>query len=79
MHEVRNKLITILNNIGIIVDEEEEDINLIDYGINSISFISFIIAVEKEFKISLPDEILIIESVSSLNGFSNYINEFICK
>ena len=75
MNEIKNKLIIILNNIDVIVDEEEVDINLIEYGIDSISFISFIIEVEKEFGISLPDEVLLIESVSSLNGFSNYISQ----
>lgn len=59
MNEIKNKLIIILNNIGVIVDEEEVDINLIEYGIDSISFISFIIEVEKEFGISLPDEVLL--------------------
>lgn len=76
MSEIKAKCINILCNLGIIVDEvDEEDISLIEYGIDSLSFISFIVEVERAFDIIIPDELLVIDSISSLNGFCAFIED----
>lgn len=71
--EVKSVIIKELENLGIIVDEREEDIDLLSIGMDSISFISFIVALEEKFEIQFPDEYLTMEVMTSLNGFTSLI------
>ena len=69
---IRKKCIEILCCLGIIVDDDV-DIDLSEYEIDSTLFVSFIVEVEREFNILIPDELLTIDSLSSLNGFCIFI------
>ena len=71
--EVKYIIIEELENLGIIIDETEEDIDLLSMEIDSITFISFIVALEERFKIQFSDEYLAIEIMNSLNGFTKLI------
>lgn len=71
---IRKKCIEILCCLGIIVDDDV-DIDLSEYEIDSTLFVSFIVEVEREFNILIPDELLTIDSLSSLNGFCIFIEE----
>lgn len=73
---VCEKIYEILINMGYYVDEKS-DINLIDYGMDSIGFVSFIIEIENELKISVPEEALLIENISSLHGFITYVESLL--
>ena len=70
-------VIEILNSIGIFVDIEATDIDLTEYAIDSLSFITFIIELEKHFYIELPDDCLVLNNYKSLKGFCQIINELI--
>lgn len=74
-NNIREKCIEILCCLGIIVDDTDVDIDLSEYEIDSTLFVSFIVEVEREFNILIPDELLTIDSLSSLNGFCIYIEE----
>ena len=73
--EVKNKLIETIENNGLIIDFEEEDIDLSDYSIDSLQFISIIVDIEDLFSIAIPDDYLTIDIFKSLNGLTNLIIE----
>ena len=71
----RKDIIPILSNIGILIDEQMEtfDVDLIEYILDSIQFISFIVELERELNIEFPDELLLYDNIRSLNGFISLI------
>lgn len=71
--EVKTIIIEELENSGILIDRDDEDTDLLAMDIDSMTFISFIVAVEERLNIQLPDEYLTMEVMHSLNGFSNLI------
>ena len=73
--KVKTTIIKLLENNGIIIESGEEDLDLRNYSIDSIMFISFIIDVENEFAIAIPDEYLTIELLQSIDGLTNLIIE----
>ncbi len=75
--KVKTAVIEELDNLGIIVDEKTEDVGLLSMEIDSITFISFIIAIEDRFAIQFPDDALNIEVLNSLNGFTSLICELL--
>lgn len=75
--EIKNVIIEEFENLGIIIDEKEDDVDLGSLEIDSITFISFIVAIEDRFDIQLPDDFLTMEIMNSLNGFVNLIYEFL--
>lgn len=74
--DVRKKLSEILYDMGFSIDSEN-DVNLLEYGMDSLLFIEFIISVEEELGIIIPDEALLMENISSLNGFITYVESII--
>lgn len=71
----RKDIIPILSNIGILIDEQMEtfDVDLTEYILDSIQFISFIVELERELNIEFPDELLLYDNICSLNGFISLI------
>lgn len=70
---VRQILMQCLENIGVIVDNNAEDINFQLLGMDSIMFIMFIAEVEDTLNIALPTEYLFFDDFVSLNGFAERI------
>ena len=75
--EIKKVVIDELENLGVIIDDSENDVDLLSMNIDSITFISFIVALEERFKIQFPDEYLTMEVMNSLNGFSNLLCTFL--
>lgn len=75
--EIKKVVIDELENLGVIIDDSENDVDLLSMDIDSITFISFIVALEERFKIQFPDEYLTMEVMNSLNGFSNLLCTFL--
>ena len=75
--EIKKVVIDELENLGVIIDDSENDVDLLSMNIDSITFISFIVAIEERFKIQFPDEYLTMEVMNSLNGFSNLLCTFL--
>ena len=71
--EVKAVVIEELENLGIIIDDEEDDNNILSVELDSISFISLIVAIEERLKIQFPDDFLTMDVISSINGFSNLV------
>lgn len=72
--EVKSAIIDELNNLGIIIDNLDEDVDLLSLEIDSITFITFVVALEERFGIQFPDEYLAMEVLNSLNGLANLVN-----
>lgn len=66
-------IIESLEELGIYIDKEEDDIDINEYGIDSFLYISFIVLLEEKMKISFPDELLLFDNFSSVNGFANLV------
>lgn len=79
MNESEIKLIIIeeFENLGIVIDQDQEDTDLSSMEIDSITFVSFIVALEERFGIQFPDEFLTMETMNSLNGFANLIDKLL--
>ena len=75
----RERVIRCLNTVGILIDPTSDDVNLNDYDVDSITFISFIVEIEKEFDIEIPDGYLYVEILQSLNGFINLVEQLVDK
>ena len=70
--EIRNKIVQALNNVGLFFTIEELEENTIGELLpDSITYISFIVELEQAFDIEIPDEYLIPEKISSLEGIIN--------
>ena len=65
-----------LSNMGVIVDIETietEDVNLLEYELDSLAFVSFVVDLEHKLNIVIPDEYLTYSVLESLHGFANLI------
>lgn len=56
---------------------QSDDVNINHYDVDSITFISFIVEIEREFQIEIPDGYLYAHILESLNGFINLIDELV--
>ncbi|MBD5116861.1 MAG: acyl carrier protein [Ruminococcaceae bacterium] len=73
---------TAMEEIGVYVDfdindldNENYDVNLQDYISDSILFITFIIKIEEALGIELPDDILLFDQISSIKSFAVNLEE----
>lgn len=74
----QDKVLDAIEDMGLFIKrEDEEDINLQEYIIDSLQFISFIIELEKAFNIEFPDELLLYDNIQSLNGLSTLIENIV--
>ena len=71
-NNIREKVIECMRNIGIYMDEED-DFELQDYIDDSVSFITFIVELEQQFAIEIPDSYLTMDSMSTLSDICNFI------
>lgn len=77
---VRGVVCDCLENMGVIIDInalDKEDINLIEYGLESLAFISFVVDLEERLNIVIPDEYLRFDVLQSLNGFINLVMQVV--
>lgn len=76
--EIKDIVCRILNDIGFPVnDVKDGDANLMEYGMDSLTFMTFVVEIEDVFSIEIPDEMLSLEALSSLNGFITYLTSII--
>lgn len=59
------------------VDVSEDDTDLREYIQDSIQFITFAVYLEQEFELELPEDLLLIDSLASLNNFSQRVCDII--
>lgn len=69
-----NKILAVLQSIGVMVDESDmnEPLNILIQ--DSITYVSFIVELEKAINIELPDEFLASATFNDLNNLVAAIN-----
>ena len=79
MQSIEDKVINIISNN--VLNKEiviDKNTNLVqDLALDSIVFIQIILDIETEFKIEFPDELLTMDSLSSLNTIVSIIKNII--
>lgn len=73
----KEKLLECFANIGVVIDNKEDDIDLKEYIFDSVQFITAIIEIERVFSIEFPDEMLLYSVFDSLNGLINIIDSLL--
>ena len=74
MDKIKNDVIEVLNELE---DIGENDVDLTEFIVESIMFISFIVELEDKLGIEIPEELLDINSIKSLNTFSTILEELL--
>ena len=78
MDKIKNDVIEVLNELGIETEDiGENDVDLTEFIVESIMFIRFIVELEDKLGIEIPEELLDINSIKSLNTFSTILEELL--
>ena len=77
--DIKQKLLECFLNIGVVIEEQEDDIDLKEYILDSMQFITAIVEIERVFSIEFPDELLVYSMFDSLNGLINIIDTLLKK
>lgn len=78
MDKIKNDVIEVLNELGIETEDiGENDVDLTEFIVESIMFISFIVELEDKLGIEIHEELLDINSIKSLNTFSTILEELL--
>ena len=74
--DILNKVLRILNanmkNIEITSEQKEDDLSTI--GLDSITFIHIIVALEEEFYIEIPDEYLMLTKMNTISKMTEVVS-----
>lgn len=73
LNETESKVMEIVREQSEIDDEILMESKLIDFGINSLSFIKIVVALEKEFDFKFDIEDLNIERFETIFSISDYV------
>ena len=79
---VAEKMCELLNNLGYHIEYEElqnNDVDLRDFIVDSLEFVSLIVEIENVFSVELPDEFLDFDVLDSLHGMINTVESLIQK
>lgn len=70
---MRDKIIEILEQNGIFIENTENDFDITEYIEDSLQFITFIVSLEEEFNINFPNEMISLDNLKSFNAFCDII------
>lgn len=73
---VLSNIVKALENVGIDIGDNL-NIDLREYINSSVLFISFIVELEEMLQIEFPDELLLTDTLSSLDNFCKIVEELI--
>lgn len=77
---IKEDVVKMLENNGVVVNMEEDGDAILDIAaIDSITFISFIVDIENTFGVTIPDEMLSLTIIQSLNGFVSVLSELLME
>ncbi|GHV15158.1 hypothetical protein FACS1894219_11920 [Clostridia bacterium] len=75
--EIKKVILSALDEIGVYFDDQdiksETDIDLREYIVDSLQFISFVVELEHQLCVEYPDDLLLYDNIASLDGLSNAI------
>ncbi len=73
--DTKKAIVSVLEDMGIYLDNPTDTTPLQEYIVDSIQFITFIIGIEEKFNIVFPDEYLSYDSISSFGILCDILNE----
>jgi len=74
--EIVQNILNTLESVSIFIELSEFDtVDLENFIQDSLQFISLVVALENEFKIEFPTELLIFDNFKQMNDIYNIINE----
>lgn len=76
---MKEKIIQCFSNLGIIISDESSNIELDEYIVDSVTFVSFLVELEQQFEIEIDDDYLVQGSLKTLNDVENMIEELLAK
>lgn len=79
MSEIKERVLKVLDNVGIFLESDDDDVRIIDFGIDSLTFIVLVTEIEKEFSIQIPDEYMNFDLLLSLKTLCNMIETVMCR
>ena len=71
----KNEILEVLEMMGIYIDDADSELNLQEYIIDSLQFITFIVNLEEKLEFTFPDEYLIYESIGNINILNDIIEQ----
>ena len=74
--EMFNVICNVLDEMGYVIFEGEGDFKLSDYIVDSIQFISFIVSLEENLNVTIPDEFLTPKILKSAKGLANMLESY---
>ena len=76
-HYIKEKLLVAIENSGIELPETADDIDLTEFIVDSLQFVSVVINIEEELGVVLPDDFLLIDNFRSIIGLVNQLKELV--
>ena len=76
MDNIREKVVKCFANLGMIVNEED-NFAILDYLVDSVQYISFILELEDAFDIAIPDEFLLKGNMNTVDDVCNVVLELL--
>lgn len=70
-------IISILENMGFVLLEDDMDFDIRNYISDSIQFMEFIVNIEESLQVELDDEFLDYDLLASLKAFANKVQDFV--
>ena len=77
--DIKKELINLLENVGLFIEYNNEEIDIREYGMDSLSYITFICDVEEFFGIEFPLEYLGLTETVSLDKLVDLVNSLTSK
>ena len=74
--DIKEIILSILTEMGILVTDCEDDLDLTELIVNSIDFIAFFIELEDALEIDLPAQLLHLDNIKSINSFAKKIKQY---
>lgn len=75
--DIETKIIEILENVGVFIEAGKSDVDIREYGIGSLEYITFICDIETEFNIEFPAEYLSIQQSVSLENIIHIVENLV--
>lgn len=78
-NDIKQAVFEELSKNGITVDSTDDDVSLLSLGMDTQTFITFLVSLEDRFQVLFPDKFLTKEVMSSLNTLANLVENLLSK
>ncbi|SCZ09484.1 phosphopantetheine-binding protein [Alkaliphilus peptidifermentans] len=72
--KIKNLIVEVIDDLSINIDEITDETDLFQVGMDSLSSVKLIIAIETEFNFEFYDEDLTVETLRNVESISQYVS-----